>query len=621
MTIVFAIIAAACIGLLIAAMFNNKKLEAQAAAASQESVRLRQYYESETSRIYTEAQTGVAEAQKQVEQQLSELTQESERIRQHYETEARKSQESADALVAKTIKDFEPLRRFEKFRDAEVEVQNQLADALREAAGLREEAQSLLEQSKNAAADERLAAKERAKDIHDQADARLNQAIRDAGRIMASAEKQAERIAGDAYTALRDKEQLEHAAEAMRNIIEGYGDRYLVPAHNVLDDLADKFGYDAAGQALKSARALSRRMVEQGEAATCDYAEANRRKTAMQFVIHAFNGDVDSHLSNVMDDNSGTLAQKIRDAYSTVNKDGGAFRNARILPAYLDARLAELDCAVRMREFVQKMRDEQRAERERIRDEAQAKKEQAQKMQEAARDKELIRVAVEEAEKRFAQASTEQKAQAEKEMEDLRQKLADATKRELTIAQQTREGNIYIISNEGSFGPGVYKIGLTRRDPQVRVDELYDASVPFEFEIHAVIKTENAPALEYKLHRQFLVTRMNKKNFHKEFFRVGLKEIRQEVEKLTHGTDFNGTPQWRETEAGRASEWQESREIENDAQARANWLKREQAAADEKWLKRERRLANLRERGAAAFPVSDDIEAQADASTELGKAT
>ena len=201
MTIVFAIIAAACIGLLIAAMFNNKKLEAQAAAASQESVRLRQYYESETSRIYTEAQTGVAEAQKQVEQQLSELTQESERIRQHYETEARKSQESADALVAKTIKDFEPLRRFEKFRDAEVEVQNQLADALREAAGLREEAQSLLEQSKNAAADERLAAKERAKDIHDQADARLNQAIRDAGRIMASAEKQAERIAGDAYTA------------------------------------------------------------------------------------------------------------------------------------------------------------------------------------------------------------------------------------------------------------------------------------------------------------------------------------------------------------------------------------------------------------------------------------
>ena len=82
----------------------------------------------------------------------------------------------------------------------------------------------------------------------------------------------------------------------MRNVIEGYGDRYIIPTHSVLDDLAIEFGYDAAGQALKSAREQSRRMVEQGEAAACDYVEANRREIAIRFVIDAFNGRVDGIL-------------------------------------------------------------------------------------------------------------------------------------------------------------------------------------------------------------------------------------------------------------------------------------------------------------------------------------
>jgi hypothetical protein len=639
MTVVFAIIALVCIGLLIAVMFINKKLEGQAAAANQESERLRQYYDSETQRVYREAQVAVADAQKQIDQQFGELKQESERIRQHYETETRKAQEAADALVAKTIKEFEPLRKFEKLRDAEVEAQRQLADALKEATNLRAEAQSLMEQAKIASADERLATEEKVKDIHDQADACLNQAIRDAGRIMAQAEERAEQIGGDAYRALREKDTLEQAAEAMRNKIEGYGDRYLVPAHSVLDDLADKFGYDAAGQALKSARALSARMVEQGEAATCDYAEANRRKTAIQFVVHAFNGEVDSILSKVMSDNSGTLAQKIRDAFSTVNRDGSAFRNARILPAFLDARLAELDSATRMREFVQKVRDEQRAERERIRDEQKAEQERQEKLRAAAREEELKRTALEAAERRYSDEIAELKAEHEKQLTEAgqigiaavdealkrhadeiaqlnakhsqqiaqkNQELEEAMQKKIGIQSQTRAGNIYIISNEGSFGPDVYKIGFTRRDPEVRVGELYNASVPFEFEIHGVITAENAPELEYILHKHFLAQRWNKKNFGKEFFRVALKDVRRTVEKLAQEKDFTDKLSWRETEAGRAAEWQECREIENDPEAREKWLTREQAAVDERWRKRERRLANRRAQGALA-PLDSDV--------------
>ena len=134
MIIVLVIITLACLGILAAVLVSNKKLEQKLAAEKQETERLRQYYESETSRVYNEAQAAVAEAQRLVDQQSADLKQEAERVRQHYEAEARKSQEAAEALVAKTIKDFEPLRKYEHLRDAEGEAQRQLADALKEAA-------------------------------------------------------------------------------------------------------------------------------------------------------------------------------------------------------------------------------------------------------------------------------------------------------------------------------------------------------------------------------------------------------------------------------------------------------------------------------------------------------
>ena len=510
-----------------------------------------------------------------------------------------KFKEAADALVAKTIKDLEPLRKYEKLRDAEAEAQRQLADALKEATSLRAEAQSLIEQARSAAADERLLAIQRAKEIRDQADALLNQATRDAGRIMAEAEKHAEQIAGDAYTALRDKQLLEQAAGAMRNVIEGYGDRYIIPTRSLLDELAVEFGYTAAGEALKSARAQSTRMVVQGEAAACDYVETNRRETAIQFVIVAFNGRVDAILSRSRHDNYGTLEREIRDAFSLVNLNGNAFRNARILQAYLDARLAELKWAVVVHELALKQREEQRYLKERMRDEEKAKKEIEQKMREAAKEKELVRVAMEEAEKRFAQASAEQKAASEKEVQEWRQKYADATTRELTASQLGKKGHVYILSNIGSFGESVYKIGQTRRpDPQERIDELGNASVPFEFDVHALIVTENAPALEHKLHKLFLEKQVNKMNSRKEFFRVGLADIHNEVEKLKQGEDFT-VKLW--TDKAAATQYKDSIAIENDPQEKQRWITKQRASAD--------RLLKM---DALHFSVPDAPETDAD---------
>lgn len=126
--------------------------------------------------------------------------------------------------------------------------------------------------------------------------------------------------------------------------------------------------------------------------------------------------------------------------------------------------------------------------------------------------------------------------QNEQEREDLQARLTEVVEQSRALdeeerlldyrEQNARAGYVYVISNIGAFGEGVYKIGMTRRlEPMDRVDELGDASVPFRFDVHALVFSDNAPALEAKLHAHFAVGRMNKVNGRKEFFRADLKEI------------------------------------------------------------------------------------------------
>jgi hypothetical protein len=139
-------------------------------------------------------------------------------------------------------------------------------------------------------------------------------------------------------------------------------------------------------------------------------------------------------------------------------------------------------------------------------------------------------------------ARAELAASANKEQERLaglvnrlETELSDAIDRKakaIARAQLTRSGHVYVLSNMGSFGEGIYKIGLTRRlDPFERVEELGDASVPFAFDVHAIIYAQDAPALESALHREFANRRVNMVNTRKEYFRVSLDEIRAAVEK------------------------------------------------------------------------------------------
>ncbi len=151
-------------------------------------------------------------------------------------------------------------------------------------------------------------------------------------------------------------------------------------------------------------------------------------------------------------------------------------------------------------------------------------------------------------------------------------KLAEAEergKKALSMAQQTKRGHVYIISNVGSFGENVYKVGLTRRlDPTERVRELGDASVPFPFDVHAMLRSEDAPALETALHRRFIEKQVNKVNKRKEFFQVSLKELKEVVDEL----GIEGT--W--TLESEASEYRETLALEasmrSNVEVRKKWL-------------------------------------------------
>ncbi len=496
------------------------------AEAQADAERVRSHCEAELLRIHNEAQL-------LIDQQLAEIRQESERVRCHYEIEARQIQCAADALVTETVKNYEPLRQYEAMRDAGADTQRILADAFKEATSLRAEAQALIEYTRNAVTSERSEASRKAKELRVQADAILDQATRDAGRIVEEAHKRAEQIGGDAYLALRDKQTLEQAVNALWNVVEGYGDRYIVPTRSLLDDLASDFGHTEAGEALRAAREQSRRMVEEKQAGACNYVEEDRRERANRFVTDAFNGRVDAILSRTKHDNYGTLEQEIRDAFSLVNLNGVAFRDARILPAYLDARLAELKWAVVAQELKLKAREEQRRIQEQIREEEKVRREQERAIRDAQDKEEAIKSALEKARLEAEHSTVQERAKYDAQIAELSQRLADAEavkEREISMAQLTRAGNVYIISNVGSFGEEVFKIGMTRRrEPMDRIWELGDASVPFDFDVHAMIYSEDAPALERMLHNEFDDLRINKVNFRKEFFRLPVERIRNAV--------------------------------------------------------------------------------------------
>ncbi|MDO6617442.1 DUF4041 domain-containing protein [Shewanella sp. 6_MG-2023] len=471
-----------------------------------------------------------------------------------------------DSIIALTIL-FLPLILFilslRKIQKMKINFNHELEKAsqqgFKEAEELKAEATRALTEANQKSLD----AKEKARIIVDEAH---NEARDEATNIINFAEKEAQRIAGDAFEAKAKADTYENAIKAMRNAIDGYKDDYIIPSHSVLDDLSDEFSHKQAGEELKTIRSRIRKLVKEGHAGACDYAEVNRKTYAIHFAVDAFNGKVDTTLAKVKHDNYGILRQQIIDAFSLVNHNGAPFRNARINQEYLDARLVELKWAVSVMELKKIEREEQASIKAQIREEEKAIREMEKAQKDAEKEERLIQKALEKARIELSSANEEQKAQFEAQLAELEQKLHEAEEkgqRALSMAQQTRRGHVYVISNIGSFGQEIFKIGMTRRlEPMLRVKELGDASVPFSFDVHAMIYSEDAPALEKILHRKFDLHSVNKINPRKEFFKTSIAEIKQVVQQ--HGlSDIHWTLK------AEASEYRESLAIEHKRQTEA----------------------------------------------------
>lgn len=292
-------------------------------------------------------------------------------------------------------------------------------------------------------------------------------------------------------------------------------------------------------------------MLSAKSAATCTKewvidgsAEKGKKQTdkTLSLMLRAFNGECDSAIAKVKATNYQTMENRIQKSFEAINKLGQV-QGCELSSQYLELRIAELRLEYEHALKVQAEREEQRAIKEEMRQQAIAEKEAERAQQEAERERRQYQSALEKARAEMARVDAEKNADAQVQQEkhqamesriaELEQMMAEANakqERAMSLAQQTRSGHVYVISNIGSFGTHVYKIGMTRRlDPMDRIWELSDASVPFDFDVHAIIYTDDAPGLESELHQRFAKRRINVVNERKEFFHVTIEEIAEVV--------------------------------------------------------------------------------------------
>lgn len=197
----------------------------------------------------------------------------------------------------------------------------------------------------------------------------------------------------------------------------------------------------------------------------------------------------------------------------------------------------------------QALKDEQKRIKQQMREEERLRREREAAIREAEEKERALQEMLD-------AALREHRDAHDAEVEDLRRQLEEAhadSERKKSMAQQTKRGHVYILSNIGSFGEGIYKVGMTRRlEPQDRVKELGDASVPFPFDVHAMISCDNAPALENALHRELTRYRVNRVNLRKEYFAVELDTILESVRKHHGEVEYIAEPEaleYRETQS------------------------------------------------------------------------
>lgn len=353
-----------------------------------------------------------------------------------------------------------------------------------------------------------------------------------------------------------------------RNLIIQLDNEILLQEYGIYTPIYDFANSEQYAERLKQVRDAQKQMILDKRAAVCPIqwtvsGSASKGKTMIsqniKQILRCFNDECDVLISKVKFNNVEAFVKKIFTSWQTLNKLN-SINCISITEEYVKLKIEELQIAYEYAFVKQKEKEEQRELREQQREEARLAKEIEAKRKEIEKEQKHYTNALLKINKQLEVCS-----EVEQELLEVKKREIQTHLEELDVAVKDidyREANkkagyVYIISNIGAFGEDIYKIGMTRRlDPTERVDELGDASVPFKFDIHAMIFSDDAPRLEAALHRAFEDKRLNKMNNRREFFNVTLEEIIEVVKANYDKTvDFVKTPE--------AEQYRQSKRITN----------------------------------------------------------
>ncbi|MGU8155938.1 DUF4041 domain-containing protein [Clostridium perfringens] len=311
-------------------------------------------------------------------------------------------------------------------------------------------------------------------------------------------------------------------------------------------------------QAIDNLRVVQKEMIKNKSAViysnnwTVDGSKAKGRKMTndnIKQIIMAFNIECDNLIAKVKYNNIQSIQKRIEKTFERLNKLNES-NQVRLTSKYLECKLSELKLVHEYQVKKQEEKEEQKRIREELREEAKLKKELEEAKKNTLKDITHFENALSKLNEQLKSNNLSdeeiknlqlKKEELEKNIDNLNLSLKDIDYRQ----ENQRAGYVYIISNIGAFGKDVYKIGMTRRlEPMEKIDELGDASVPFNFDVHAMIFADDAPKLENALHKAFENKKLNMVNQRREFFNVTLEEIEKVVkENFDKTVEFKKEPE------------------------------------------------------------------------------
>jgi DNA repair exonuclease SbcCD ATPase subunit len=311
--------------------------------------------------------------------------------------------------------------------------------------------------------------------------------------------------------------------------------------------------------ALEKLRDDERQLIRNGKAALChtQWTVGNSRKDGermtkqyTKLLLRAFNGECDAAVANVSWNNAGRMEERIKKAFEALNQLGNVMQMS-LTEQFLQLRLNELRLTYEYEEKRHQEKQEQKRIAEQIREEERAQQEIEKAKAQAEQEEQDYEKALSKAREEALKATGTQLEKLTVQISSFEAKLDEARQnkqRAIARAQLTKSGFVYVISNIGSFGERIFKIGMTRRlEPMDRIDELSNASVPFPFDLHAMLYSDNAPELETALHKLVADRQVNLVNPRKEFYRdIELEEIEAYVKNRGLSAQFIKVPEAKE---------------------------------------------------------------------------